>query len=173
MSEGEGAYVLILHFLETEEKQRVFDILLGDSVVREGVKIAEEVGLSAALEVYIPFTQSKDGLFTYNGTTLSPASKKSIDISLIPKENTTVQISAIQLGKGTIDPQRQSKQSEHISLYQRVKQGRNKPPQPLSAQDKEELAEQITGLTVLYRYPVTIVLGGFLVFLVLNRAKNS
>lgn len=175
VGEAEGAHVVILHFLETDEKHRVFDVLIGDVLVRKDVEIVEEVGPSAALEIYIPFSQSKEGLFTYNGTALTPASKsKSIDISLIPKENTTVQLSAIQIGKGAIDPQRLSKQNEHISLYKRVKFGKARPPQSLlTAQEKEELAEQITGLTVLYRYPVTIVLGGILVFLVINRAKSS
>lgn len=175
VGEGEGPYVLILHFLETDEKLRVFDIVLGDQVVRKDVEIAEEVGPSAALELYLPFHQSKDGLFSYNGTVLPPAAKsKSIDLSFVPKENTSVQISAIQLGKGTLDPQRLSKQIEHISLFQRVKFGKSKqPPTLLAAQEKEELAEQITGLTVLYRYPVTIVLGGVLVFLVINKAKSS
>lgn len=174
VGEGEGGYVVILHFLETEEKHRVFDVLIGDILVRKDLEIGEEVGPSAALELYIPFTQSKEGIFTYNGTTLTPASKtKSIDISLIPKENSSVQISAIQIGKGGIDPQRLSRQNEHISLYKRVKSGKTRPPQSLlTVQEKEELAEQITGLTVLYRYPVTIVLGGVLVFLVINKAKS-
>lgn len=176
--ESEGNYAVILHFLETEEKERVFDVMIGDAMALRQVNIAEEVGVYAAWEVHILFSQSKEVPFSFNSTSFSPSSKaKFLDISLLPRSPHPVQISAIQLLKGQIDSQRVSKQQEHVDLYQRAKLGRSRTFQHSASsstmQEKEELVEQITGLTVLYRYPVTILLGGVLVFLVLNKAKQS
>ena len=168
----QGKYVIILKFSEyfSSKNRRMFNISIGSQIIMNNMEAYENIRELAAFDEFIPVIVNEKGLY-WNGLHLPDAFKgDKLILKLLKIGNDYPRVSGIMIINGTLENTNFQEHMQKVNRYKLlVKNKQEMSDKPLQFPKEHTVLSPVTVLSVIYKYPLAILIWALVIYIVISK----